>query len=262
MEQYNNQAYDKWDTEALIACPHCARTFLPDRLEIHLRSCTKERPLKARVVGPTQSKTEPSKHQPQNQHSSPYEMIQPKGQNQQIPSSKPFAKKSGHGDDSILDMGGSSGGTRGKLIQTNKPQSTSKPQISAAFLKSAAHVKDGNLMFTLDEEDTETEYGESFKSSTNKSTANFQTNKNHHRDITSSEDEDDDDDDDLDPDQDYKRDRGGDFDDEDIYYQAATKHTPPQKQYPNNSNIKQSSYKAPTPADHATGNQKDTRIEC
>lgn len=55
------------------------------------------------------------------------------------------------------------------------------------------------MMFTLDEEDTETEYGESFKSSTNKSTANFQTNKNQRRDITSSEE---DDEDDLDPDQD------------------------------------------------------------
>ena len=34
------------DAEALVKCPHCERTFLPDRLEIHLRSCFKDKPLK------------------------------------------------------------------------------------------------------------------------------------------------------------------------------------------------------------------------
>lgn len=53
MEVYNEQAYNKWDTEALIACPNCERTFLPDRLEIHLRSCKADRPLKPRVVAPS-----------------------------------------------------------------------------------------------------------------------------------------------------------------------------------------------------------------
>jgi hypothetical protein len=52
MEAYNEEAFNKWDVEALLPCPHCARTFLPDRLEIHLRSCTKEKPLKARLQKP------------------------------------------------------------------------------------------------------------------------------------------------------------------------------------------------------------------
>lgn len=47
MEEYNESAYKKWDQEALIKCPHCERTFLPDRLDIHLRSCKADRPLKA-----------------------------------------------------------------------------------------------------------------------------------------------------------------------------------------------------------------------
>ncbi|VDK63591.1 unnamed protein product [Anisakis simplex] len=31
---------------ALVACEHCGRTFNPDRLQIHQRSCTKEKPAK------------------------------------------------------------------------------------------------------------------------------------------------------------------------------------------------------------------------
>ena len=46
MEDYNEQAYKKWDEEALVKCQNCDRTFLPDRLEIHLRSCKSDRPLK------------------------------------------------------------------------------------------------------------------------------------------------------------------------------------------------------------------------
>lgn len=49
MQQHNEQAYAKWDTEALVQCKNCQRTFLPDRLQIHLRSCKADRPLKARV---------------------------------------------------------------------------------------------------------------------------------------------------------------------------------------------------------------------
>jgi hypothetical protein len=33
----------------LESCPHCSRTFLPERLKIHLKSCKAERPLKMRV---------------------------------------------------------------------------------------------------------------------------------------------------------------------------------------------------------------------
>ena len=50
IEKYNEVAYDKWDTEALRACPNCSRTFLPERLEIHLRSCKADRVLKPRLT--------------------------------------------------------------------------------------------------------------------------------------------------------------------------------------------------------------------
>jgi hypothetical protein len=41
VEEYNEQAFNNYNTKALVPCPGCARTFLPDRLEVHLRSCQK-----------------------------------------------------------------------------------------------------------------------------------------------------------------------------------------------------------------------------
>jgi hypothetical protein len=41
MEEYNNQALKDYNEKALDACPNCGRTFLPDRLLVHLRSCNK-----------------------------------------------------------------------------------------------------------------------------------------------------------------------------------------------------------------------------
>lgn len=53
IDQYNLEAYNKWDAESLLPCPNCARTFLPDRLDIHLRSCKADRPLKPPVRKPS-----------------------------------------------------------------------------------------------------------------------------------------------------------------------------------------------------------------
>ena len=38
-DQFNQAANEKFNTDTLQPCPHCARTFLPDRLAVHLRSC-------------------------------------------------------------------------------------------------------------------------------------------------------------------------------------------------------------------------------
>jgi len=40
IEAHNEAAYSVFQDEALEPCPRCARTFLPDRLVVHLRSCT------------------------------------------------------------------------------------------------------------------------------------------------------------------------------------------------------------------------------
>lgn len=41
MESYNNDALKSYNEKALDACPNCGRTFLPDRLLVHLKSCNK-----------------------------------------------------------------------------------------------------------------------------------------------------------------------------------------------------------------------------
>ena len=41
MSEYNDDAFKNYNEKALVPCPNCARTFLPDRLEVHLRSCNK-----------------------------------------------------------------------------------------------------------------------------------------------------------------------------------------------------------------------------
>ena len=37
----NDQAFDAYNKEALVPCSNCGRTFLPDRLIVHQRSCLK-----------------------------------------------------------------------------------------------------------------------------------------------------------------------------------------------------------------------------
>jgi hypothetical protein len=38
MQEYNEEAFKDWNEKALVPWENCGRTFLPDRLEIHLRS--------------------------------------------------------------------------------------------------------------------------------------------------------------------------------------------------------------------------------
>ena len=39
LEEYNNDAFKTFNDKVLEPCPNCARTFLPDRLTVHLKSC-------------------------------------------------------------------------------------------------------------------------------------------------------------------------------------------------------------------------------
>ena len=41
MNAYNDDALKNYNEKALDACPNCGRTFLPERLIVHLRSCNK-----------------------------------------------------------------------------------------------------------------------------------------------------------------------------------------------------------------------------
>ena len=39
LEQFNNMAFDFYNKKSLVPCPWCHRTFLPQSLEVHLKSC-------------------------------------------------------------------------------------------------------------------------------------------------------------------------------------------------------------------------------
>lgn len=40
-QHFNEEAFKKFNDEALVPCEHCHRTFLPDRLAVHKRICLK-----------------------------------------------------------------------------------------------------------------------------------------------------------------------------------------------------------------------------
>lgn len=46
LEKRNQKAMDTFEKQAMKQCPNCFRTFLEDRLDVHLRSCTAEKPHK------------------------------------------------------------------------------------------------------------------------------------------------------------------------------------------------------------------------
>ena len=41
MDALNEEAFQQFNEKSRVACPNCSRKFLPDRLEVHLRSCGK-----------------------------------------------------------------------------------------------------------------------------------------------------------------------------------------------------------------------------
>lgn len=55
LDEHNDAAFRAYNDTALTPCQYCGRTFLPERLAIHNRSCTADRP--AKRVGGTQGGT-------------------------------------------------------------------------------------------------------------------------------------------------------------------------------------------------------------
>ena len=46
---------EAFTNNVMIECPHCSRTFLEDRIQIHLKSCTSENPHKPPPINPSRS---------------------------------------------------------------------------------------------------------------------------------------------------------------------------------------------------------------
>lgn len=65
---------EKVDDQELESCPHCSRTFLPERLKIHLKSCKAGKPLKPR--------TQPKQMQQNKSHQRSIEQLTGEGENE------------------------------------------------------------------------------------------------------------------------------------------------------------------------------------
>ncbi|KAM3127935.1 hypothetical protein pb186bvf_019954 [Paramecium bursaria] len=49
LEEYNNNAMETYNNDALVRCQNCDRTFLPDSLIRHQKACTADKPFKRQV---------------------------------------------------------------------------------------------------------------------------------------------------------------------------------------------------------------------
>jgi len=56
LDSINIAAMDTWNTESLIKCKYCNRSFLPDKLKTHNKSCTSSNPAR-RVDEPVNRRT-------------------------------------------------------------------------------------------------------------------------------------------------------------------------------------------------------------
>lgn len=50
LAEYNANAMNDFNDKVLEPCPNCGRTFLPDRLQIHLRSCKQNSGMKNKIA--------------------------------------------------------------------------------------------------------------------------------------------------------------------------------------------------------------------
>ena len=46
IEKHNAIVSDSYNKNVMVQCPNCLRTFIEDRLQVHLKSCTSENPHK------------------------------------------------------------------------------------------------------------------------------------------------------------------------------------------------------------------------
>ncbi len=82
-DNYNKAAYENYNDKALMACPNCGRTFLPDRLDVHLKSCNKAHGKATGAGAGSPPKASPAKAgggggSPDRGGSQPREIVRPK----------------------------------------------------------------------------------------------------------------------------------------------------------------------------------------
>lgn len=57
LEKRNTIVNEAFTTNVMVECPNCSRTFMEDRIEVHLKSCTSENPHKPPPLNPSKSPT-------------------------------------------------------------------------------------------------------------------------------------------------------------------------------------------------------------
>ena len=57
LDKRNEIVNDAFTNNVMIECPNCSRTFLEDRIEVHLKSCTSENPHRPPPLNPSKSPT-------------------------------------------------------------------------------------------------------------------------------------------------------------------------------------------------------------
>merc|ERR1712168_553735 len=89
MDQMNQMAFES-SQEQLIPCDFCGRTFLPDRLQAHNKSCTIDNPMRRREEVSQQAEQRLRTHQMERQRNLKQQVVPQQNQhdNQQLNKSK------------------------------------------------------------------------------------------------------------------------------------------------------------------------------
>uniref|UniRef100_A0A7S4V0I3 C2HC/C3H-type domain-containing protein n=1 Tax=Alexandrium monilatum TaxID=311494 RepID=A0A7S4V0I3_9DINO len=77
-EQANDKVLQHWNDEVLEKCPNCGRTFLPDRLQVHLRSCKPKDGGRLPSPGPSRLQSPSPAASGERQRSSTPRQVRPK----------------------------------------------------------------------------------------------------------------------------------------------------------------------------------------
>ncbi|EGR29690.1 zinc C2H2 type family protein, putative [Ichthyophthirius multifiliis] len=104
IQNYNNQAFDAYNNDALIPCKFCNRTFTQTALEHHKKVCTAERPFKP-LNRPQQEQKQQQQQQPQQQQQKQQQQYQQQQQEYGVPKGAyDLSKESGEQYEQELEL--------------------------------------------------------------------------------------------------------------------------------------------------------------
>jgi hypothetical protein len=157
LDAMNAAATAAYNTKALDTCVHCGRTFLPEKLVIHNRSCTAEKPAR-RVTDAVRRAPDPLIREPIDSFSSP---VPPP--NRPKSAHLPLTKSPGTNDEthsrpnsrtiSPAHLAGPIGGPSGREIRKQNPVPVPVPQRSAKDTARSSTQKPPSSISSSDEDE-------------------------------------------------------------------------------------------------------------